>query len=48
MPTIGSILALVASKGWDLYQLDINNTFLHEDLHEEVYMKMPNGLSNPP
>ena len=44
--TIRTITALAAAKKWPLYQLDINNAFLHENLHEEVYMKMPKGIFN--
>lgn len=39
--TVRTILALAISQLWSLHQMDIKNAFLHGDLKEEVYMKLP-------
>ncbi|GAU27901.1 hypothetical protein TSUD_159950 [Trifolium subterraneum] len=44
MTTVRTFMAIAASQHWPLYQLDLNTTFLHGDLNEEVYMKPPPGL----
>ena len=45
MNTIKILIALEVQFDWPLQQYDIKNAFLHGELEDEIYMKIPPGYS---
>ncbi|CAI5707253.1 unnamed protein product [Peronospora farinosa] len=46
MNSIRVVLAVVVAKGCVAEQLDADTAFLNSELKEEVYMEVPNGITN--
>lgn len=44
MVTVRTVISMAAAKGWEIHQMDVNNVFLQGDLHDEVYMTVPQGF----
>ena len=47
LESIRILLALAASKGFKLFQMDVKSAFLNGFIEEEVYVKQPPGFENP-
>ena len=42
--TVQAVLAIAASKGWKVHQMDVKTTFLNGKILEEVYLEQPEGF----
>jgi hypothetical protein len=47
LESIRILLAFVASKGFNLYQLDMKDAILNGYIEEEVYVRQPRGFEKP-
>jgi Reverse transcriptase (RNA-dependent DNA polymerase) len=45
--TIKNILSLAVTQSWPIRQLDVNNIFLHGELHEIIHMSQPSDFEDP-
>ena len=43
--TIRVLWSLAANLDWPLQQLDVKNTFLNDELREEIFMDLPPGFN---
>ena len=43
MDSIRLVLAIAASKHWEVHHMDVKYSFIHVDIHEEIYMNHPKG-----
>ena len=44
MSSIRIVLSLAASLDLEVKQMDVNTSFLHDDLEKEIYMVQPEGF----
>ena len=45
MDSIRLLLAIAASKHWEVNHMDVKSYFIHGDLQEEIYMKNYEGYT---
>ena len=39
MDSIRLVLAIVASKQWEVHHMDVKSDFIHGEVHEDIHMK---------
>jgi len=44
MASVHLFIAMATLQQWPLYQPDVKNVFLNDDLQEEIYMEQPPGF----
>jgi len=47
MTIVRNIIVIAASESWQTHQVDVKTVFLHGDLNEEVYIKLPTSMPSP-
>ena len=48
MDSIRLLLAIDASKRWEVHHMNVKSAFLHGELEEEIFMKQPEGFIDDP
>ena len=48
MDSICLVLAIAASKHWEVHHMDVKSAFIHGDIHEEIYMNHLEGYISDP
>ena len=48
MDSIRLVLAISASKHWEVHHMDVESAFMHGDIHEDIYMNHPEGYITDP
>ena len=48
MDSIRLVLAIAASKGWEVHHMDVKGAFLHCELYDDIYMQKPEGFQEDP
>ena len=38
------LFVIALSKGWDIWQYDVENAFVHVDIDQEIYVIQPVGF----